>query len=176
MTRPTEGQLQRPKPPSIRVLETLIVGQKPPVKRFDNALRTSLPGSASAVVKKPVKKAGPKRKEKVTAEMRRKARQAREVVRDEKAASERRDREEIFEVGEEGMDLQELGELIQVDPSEIVRTLFMKGIMLSMNQVRSCMGARNCITCGLAWVVHVHQGKMLTWHGHALGVRQAWCR
>jgi hypothetical protein len=34
------------------------------------------------------------------------------------------------------MSLEALAEAIQVDPSDIMRTLFMKGIMLSMNQVR----------------------------------------
>jgi hypothetical protein len=67
--------------------------------------------------------------------MKRKAKQQRESDREEKAAGSRRDREEIFEVGEEGMSLEELAEQIQVEPSEIVRSLFMKGIMLSMNQV-----------------------------------------
>ena len=67
--------------------------------------------------------------------MKRKAKQQREFGREEKAAGSRRDREEIFEVGEEGMSLEELAEQIQVEPSEIVRSLFMKGIMLSMNQV-----------------------------------------
>jgi translation initiation factor IF-2 len=33
------------------------------------------------------------------------------------------------------MSLEALAEAIQVDPSDIMRTLFMKGIMLSMNQV-----------------------------------------
>jgi translation initiation factor IF-2 len=47
------------------------------------------------------------------------------------------EREEIFEVGEEGMSLEQLADLLQVDPSDIVRSLFMKGIMLSMNQVRT---------------------------------------
>lgn len=71
----------------------------------------------------------------MTAEMKRRAKQQRESDREEKAAGSRRDREEIFEVGEEGMSLEELAEQIQVEPSEIVRSLFMKGIMLSMNQV-----------------------------------------
>lgn len=76
------------------------------------------------------------KKEKVTAEMKRAARKQREAEREEKAAAKRREREEIFEVGEEGMSLEALAEAIQVDPSDIMRTLFMKGIMLSMNQVR----------------------------------------
>lgn len=40
-----------------------------------------------------------------------------------------------MQVGDEGMSLEQLAELIQVDASEIVRNLFMKGIMLAMNQV-----------------------------------------
>ena len=39
------------------------------------------------------------------------------------------------QVGDEGMSLEALADAIQVDPSDIVRTLFMKGIMLSLNQV-----------------------------------------
>lgn len=42
---------------------------------------------------------GKGRKEKVTAEMRRQARKAREAAREEKAAADRKEREEIFEVG-----------------------------------------------------------------------------
>lgn len=71
----------------------------------------------------------------VTAEMKRNARQQREKERVEKAAKARREREEIFEVGDEGMSLEDLADVIQVDSSDIVRTLFMKGLMLSMNQV-----------------------------------------
>ena len=33
------------------------------------------------------------------------------------------------------MSLLDLAEKVQVEPSELVRTLFMKGITLSMNQV-----------------------------------------
>ena len=54
------------------------------------------------------------RKEKVTAEMKRAARKAREEKREEKAAAARKDREEIFEVGDEGMSLVQLAEAIQV--------------------------------------------------------------
>eukprot|EP00983_Pelagomonas_calceolata_P086791 1156835-Pelagomonas_calceolata.AAC.2 len=76
---------------------------------------------------------------KVTAEMKRAARKAREAEREEKAAGQQREREEIFEVGDEGMSLIQLADMIQEDPSDIVRTLFMKGIMLSMNQVRAAI-------------------------------------
>lgn len=37
------------------------------------------------------------------------------------------------------MSLEALADAMQVDPSDIVRTLFMKGIMLSLNQVRHTM-------------------------------------
>jgi hypothetical protein len=43
------------------------------------------------------------------------------------------------QVGDEGMSLEALADAIQVDPSDIVRTLFMKGIMLSLNQVRTAV-------------------------------------
>lgn len=39
------------------------------------------------------------------------------------------------------MSLEALADAIQVDPSDIVRTLFMKGIMLSLNQVGEGGGA-----------------------------------
>ena len=71
----------------------------------------------------------------MTAEMKRKAREQRDAAREVRAKAARRDREDIFEVGEEGLSLEALADTIQVDPSDIVRTLFMKGIMLSMNQV-----------------------------------------
>jgi hypothetical protein len=48
-----------------------------------------------------------------------------------------------LQVGEEGMSLEALAEAIQVDPSDIMRTLFMKGIMLSMNQVRRLVSSES---------------------------------
>ncbi len=44
------------------------------------------------------------------------------------------------------MSLIQLADMIQEDPSDIVRTLFMKGIMLSMNQVRARVLARACLS------------------------------
>lgn len=54
------------------------------------------------------------------------------------------------------MSLEALAEAIQVDSSDIVRTLFMKGIMLSLNQVGGgaaagkgvCVGRRLCPSLG----------------------------
>jgi hypothetical protein len=52
--------------------------------------------------------------------------------------------EEIFEVGEEGMSLEALAEAIQQDPSDIVRALFMKGIVAGMNQVNGALDGSIC--------------------------------
>jgi hypothetical protein len=143
-------ELRRPEAPTLRVLESLM----PPPGSFapeGGAAPRPRPQLIEVVdgeealdldaedeeflVKKPVKKAGGKRKVKVTAEMKRKAAAERKSIREEKAFAGRREKEEIFEVGEEGMLLEELAERVQVEPSDLVRTLFMKGIMLSMNQV-----------------------------------------
>ena len=47
----------------------------------------------------------------------------------------RPEKEEILEVGLEGMSVQDLAEKLAVGPTEIVRALFMKGIMAQVNQV-----------------------------------------
>ncbi len=44
-------------------------------------------------------------------------------------------RQDIFEVSEDGMPVEELASMLAVDPSEVVKTLFMKGIMVQVNQV-----------------------------------------
>lgn len=44
------------------------------------------------------------------------------------------------------MSLEALADAMQVDPSDIVRTLFMKGIMLSLNQVGSGGGGQRPFT------------------------------
>jgi hypothetical protein len=44
-------------------------------------------------------------------------------------------REEIFEVGEEGMPVQDLAARLALPPGEVVKALFMKGIMVQVNQV-----------------------------------------
>jgi hypothetical protein len=70
----------------------------------------------------------------------------------------------LLQVGEEGMSLEALAEAIQVDPSDIMRTLFMKGIMLSMNQVRAhcssmllqlCVAAVCCVLCAVCCVLQL---------------------
>ena len=47
----------------------------------------------------------------------------------------RPEKEEILEVGLEGMSVQDLAEKLAVPPTEVVRALFMKGIMAQVNQV-----------------------------------------
>ncbi|GIL67209.1 hypothetical protein Vafri_20631 [Volvox africanus] len=144
-------QLQRPDPPSLRVLEPLMgPGAQAAARRlevqeveevveeeggelFDDDDMEFM--NKGAAMKGKGKKGAGKRKEKVTAEMKREARRQREAVRLEKEASRRRDKEEIFEVGDEGMSLDDLAALLQVAASDIVRSLFMRGITLSMSQM-----------------------------------------
>ncbi|KAG2490006.1 hypothetical protein HYH03_011472 [Edaphochlamys debaryana] len=140
--------LIRPDPPSLRVLEPLMApagGSKPGYGRMEiqEVVEDDMADlfdeddlefvNKGASLKTKGKKG--KKKEKVTAEMKRQARQQREASRMEKERGRRRDKEEIFEVGDEGMTLDALADLLQVDESDIVRTLFMKGITLSMSQM-----------------------------------------
>ncbi|GFR51954.1 hypothetical protein Agub_g14476 [Astrephomene gubernaculifera] len=148
------GQLIRPDPPTLRVLEPLMAqagtagtaathgssAGKPAKLAIEEVVEEEglfdeedAEFMAKGTTTKGKGKKG-KRKEKVTAEMKRDARRQREAVRMDKAAARRRDKEEIFEVGEEGMTLDALAELLQVDESDIVRSLFMRGITLSMSQ------------------------------------------
>ncbi|KAG2442199.1 hypothetical protein HYH02_009685 [Chlamydomonas schloesseri] len=138
------GELVRPDPPSLRVLEPLmgkggrgsmdieVVEEDDMMDLFDEEDMEFV--NKGPALKSKGKK-GAKRKEKVTAEMKREARRQREASRNEKAAARRRDKEEIFEVGDEGMSLHDLADLLQVDESDIVRALFMKGIAMSMGQL-----------------------------------------
>jgi hypothetical protein len=48
-------------------------------------------------------------------------------------------REEIFEVGDEGMPVADLARLLAVNSGEVVKTLFMKGIMVQVRSLR-CPG------------------------------------
>lgn len=43
-------------------------------------------------------------------------------------------RQEIFEVSEQGMAVEELARLLAIGASEVVKVLFMKGIMVQVNQ------------------------------------------
>lgn len=44
-------------------------------------------------------------------------------------------REDIFEVGDEGMSVTDVSRLLAVSAAEVVKTLFMQGIMVQVNQV-----------------------------------------
>ena len=43
--------------------------------------------------------------------------------------------EEIFEVGSEGMSVQELADRLACNGGDVLKALFMRGIMASVNQV-----------------------------------------
>ena len=45
-------------------------------------------------------------------------------------------RQDIFEVGEEGMAVNELAQTLAINASEVVKILFMKGLMVTVNQAR----------------------------------------
>ena len=45
-------------------------------------------------------------------------------------------RQDIFEVGEEGMAVGELAQTLAINASEVVKILFMKGLMVTVNQAR----------------------------------------
>ena len=45
-------------------------------------------------------------------------------------------RQDLFEVGEEGMAVGELAQTLAVNASEVVKILFMKGLMVTVNQAR----------------------------------------
>lgn len=55
-------------------------------------------------------------------------------------------REEIFEVGDEGMSVSEVSQRLAVSPAEVVKSLFMQGIMVQVNQVRSTFLLPLCAT------------------------------
>ena len=44
-------------------------------------------------------------------------------------------REDIFEIGVEGMSVTELSQRLALPTGDVVKTLFMKGIMVQVNQV-----------------------------------------
>lgn len=71
----------------------------------------------------------------VEVQSRRQSRQQRKMARQEQNRANRPVREEIFEVGPEGMPVQEVAQRLAVSPGEVVKRLFMKGIMAQVNQV-----------------------------------------
>lgn len=75
----------------------------------------------------------PPEKEKVNIAGRRKSRQSRRQGRQEEAAANAAVREEIFEVGAEGMSVADLSAMLAVTPTEVVKLLFMRGVMVQVN-------------------------------------------
>jgi len=47
-------------------------------------------------------------------------------------------RQDLFEVGEVGMAVNELAQTLAINASEVVKILFMKGLMVTVNQARCC--------------------------------------
>ena len=62
-------------------------------------------------------------------------------------------REDIFEIGLEGMSVTELSQRLALPTGDVVKTLFMKGIMVQVNQVRPSIN-------------HINQGKQLPAQAH----------
>ncbi|KAI3430251.1 hypothetical protein D9Q98_004847 [Chlorella vulgaris] len=71
--------------------------------------------------------------EKINIASRRKARQSRKEGRAEEREANKAVREDIFEVGPEGMSVQDLASMLALPATEVVKFLFMKGIMVQMN-------------------------------------------
>lgn len=54
-------------------------------------------------------------------------------------------REDIFEIGSEGLSVTELSQKLALPTGEVVKTLFMQGIMVQVNQV--CLMALAASVC-----------------------------
>jgi len=75
----------------------------------------------------------PKRGKKIDVDSRRKARQNRKAERKQEALAAAPQREDIFEVGSEGMSVPDLAEMLAVPAVDIVKKLFMKGLAVQVN-------------------------------------------
>ena len=63
-------------------------------------------------------------------------------------------REDIFEVGPEGMTVQDLAEMLALAPTEVVKFLFMKGVMVQMNSTLDpeTVKAVGVVSARVGWV------------------------
>lgn len=118
MARLDNMLLVKPDAPSLRVLEGLMPSYTaaPGRRRVEETTRAA-PSDVDEFLDKSkgiVRKAKGGRKQKVTAEMKRAARAERATKREDTANANKVEMEEIFEVGEEGMDLETLAEMLQV--------------------------------------------------------------
>ena len=68
-------------------------------------------------------------------EQHRESRYERKQRRIEQRKAEKKEQEEIFEVGGEGMMVGELSNRLAINPGDVVKALFLKGIMANVNQV-----------------------------------------
>jgi len=66
--------------------------------------------------------------------MKRSGRAQRKMARQAALAANQKEKEDIFEVPEHGMTVEELADHLAVSPAEVVKTLFMKGVMAQVNQ------------------------------------------
>ena len=55
-------------------------------------------------------------------------------------------REDIFEIGNEGLSVTELSQKLALPTGEVVKTLFMQGIMVQVNQV-CCLPLAASLCC-----------------------------
>ena len=83
---------------------------------------------------------------------RRKSRQSRKAERAEERRASAPTREDIFEVGPEGMSVADLADMLAVPPVDIVKRLFMKGLAL---QVNSTLDADTVKAVGIEYGVDV---------------------
>ncbi|PSC70224.1 translation initiation factor IF-chloroplastic [Micractinium conductrix] len=95
---------------------------------------------------------GQKKGEKINIVSRRKARQSRREERAESREANKAVREDIFEVGPEGMTVQDLADMLALQPTEVVKLLFMRGIMVQMN---STLDPETVKAVGVAYGVDV---------------------
>jgi translation initiation factor IF-2 len=95
---------------------------------------------------------GPAVSGRMATEARRNARASRKDERDAKAI--KKERVEFLEVPAEGMNLEVLAELLAVNSADVIKALFMKGIMTTVNMVRALACARAAGGSGLCALFH----------------------
>ena len=93
-----------------------------------------------------------KRSRAVDIDSRRKSRQSRRAERQQEALASAPQRQDIFEVGPEGMSVEDLADMLAVPPVDIVKKLFMKGLAV---QVNSTLDAETVKAVGMEYEVDV---------------------
>jgi hypothetical protein len=100
---------------------------------------------------------GPAVSGRMATEARRNARASRKEDRDAKAV--KKERVEFLEVPAEGMNLEVLAELLAVNSADVIKALFMKGIMTTVNMVRALPCARAAGGSGLCTLFHASRAR-----------------